>query len=268
MFRIAVIGLTGLLATACASTSGYILVPMDTDTIETRYERGFATVTSHRENSSVQIYPAGAEHNRRLTFDVAVVNHGGDPVNFGTENLALIIGEDRYRMYTREELAEEARRYAANQRAAAVVAGILVAYAAYELADSSGGGYVSTPYGVTTYGYNYFDAGAAAVGILGAAAGTAIAVDAINGELDNALGQLNGGALATTTVDPAHVYGGRVQALPFPETDPPPAVVELEVEFGGEVHRFPFNMFEGPANLTPYSSGLQTGNAQQVGKPN
>lgn len=259
------VALSGALTTACATTQGYTLRPVDTGDVEIRYERGFATVTSNGENGSVMVYPAGANSNRRLLFDVAVINYG-DTTNFGIENLELIVNGQSLGFFTRDELAEEARRQRNAQIAAAILIGAAAMYAANEMATTSGSGYISGPYGTTTYGYSHYNATAAMLGTALAAGATAAAINEINGSMEQTLGQLGGAALETTTIDPGYTFGGRATGRAFSAEELAEiSRVELVVDLGGEEHRFEFDMTSGAPNLYPYQSGL-VGDAVPAGK--
>ncbi|MEN0653420.1 MULTISPECIES: hypothetical protein [Hyphobacterium] len=255
----------GALTTACATT-GYTLRPVEAENTEIRYERGFATVTSYGEQGSVMVYPAGANSNRRLLFDVAVINHSETSVNFGLESLELIVNGQTVGFFTRDELAEEARRQRNAQIAAAILIGAAAAYAAADMASSSGHGYISGPYGTTTYAYSHYNATAAVLGSALAAGVTAEAISEINGSMERTLGELGGAALETTTVDSGYSFGGRATARPFEaEALPEISRVTLIANLGGEEHRFEFDMSVGAPNLYPYQSGL-VGDSAPAGK--
>lgn len=254
---IATVTAAAVILTGCAAT-GYRATPNALDDQTVRYDLGAPTVSQHSEQISLSVLPVGAGPDRRLIFDVAVINRGEEAFNFGVENLQLTIDGSPVSFFTHDELVAQAERERNAQIAAAIILGAAAAYSASQ-ARSTGHSTYSSPYGVSTYSYSYTDPTAAMLGSAMAGAVTAATVNAANENMQDTLRGLGQSALRTTTVDPGYSFGGRSIAQPIELEDEQTAEAVLTVEAGGETTRFHFDVSVGEGIRPEYGPAPRAG---------
>lgn len=213
------------------------------------YQQGIETIISQK-STVVEIRPASNSYrsNVRPQFVVAVFNGTNQPFDFSTENIQVYSDEKPIRVFTYDELVQEARR----KMAWAAVAAALGGYARTMQAANSGytyhygttnayayGSNGQSAYGYGSYsGYSY-NAAAAQQAEYAANAETAQEMQAINNAGAQTLSSLASTILKKTTVMPGAWYGGAVTMAPFPDPSQPHEIKVL-VTTGNDRHEFMF----------------------------
>ena len=226
--------------TACAHQ--YAAIPIKLAGQEIRYTQGRPTIFIDTLSGSVQLTPLGYDkEDSRLIFGAAAFNKGKSPANFGLENLVVTSAGHPLKTYSRDELAHEARVKAAWAAVGTALAGAAAAYAANANAYSTTNGYVTTPYGISTYAQTTYNPAIAYAGTAAAGAATGYALYSIKNSMDETIANLNGSILQTNTIDPGQSAGGEV-VVDLPKKVPSP--VKFDVSWNGQHYEFEFNVVQ------------------------
>jgi hypothetical protein len=209
--------------------------------------QGIATTFSDKEHGSVQVTPLTyvAEDNR-LVFGAAAFNKSESSTNFSLDGISATWNGTPLKLYTRDELAREARVKAAWQAAAVILAGAAAAYSASQDAYRTTNGTVSTMGGrpLVNYTATTYDPGAARLGQLAAGAATGYGLVQINNSLDNTIASLDGSILQMNTVDPGRSAGGSLVIDMPKDKKALPQPISISVNWNGDVHSFSYNVVE------------------------
>lgn len=232
--------LSAPLLTACATT--YSVTPVAGQDVETRYDRGMATLSSAKPNGVVRVSPLGFNEHGQIKFGVAAFNRTGEAVDFGVEDVSLAgMNGAPIPVYSANQLKKQEQGRAAWAAAAVALAGASSAYAAQQNAYSTTNATMTTPLGgVYVYRAQRYDATAAAIGVGAASAATAVSLDRINSGLDRTLASISGVVLQRTTIDPQASYGGEVVGDRLKGKYPQDVLVQ--VRFAGDEHSLRFQV--------------------------
>lgn len=234
--------IAALSTTVSGCTQNFAATPVVQTDQEIRYIQGVPTTFSDKPDSSIQITPIGyIPEDQRLVFGAAAFNKGTTAKNFGLENISVSFGATQLRIYTRDELAHEARVKAAWAAFAVALAGAAAAYSANQNAYRTTNGYVAGPGGVVTFASRTYDPGLAYAGTAAATAATGYGIVSIRNSLDNTISHLNGSVLQVNTVDPGASAGGEL-VVDMPKGKEYPLPINISVNWGGAVHSFAFNV--------------------------
>lgn len=233
---IAVIAASSLCVSACASS--YTVAPVAHEGQTIRYLRGQPSVFHEQEIGAIQVTPLGLNEKGRAVFAVAAFNDGGEPVNFGVENIDFAAGGADVRIFTYDELEKMAQTDAA-------IAMVIVALAGAATVAAANSGPTSTTTTYTPHGTYYSETTNYALQSLTtsvAVAQTTNAMSDVANGLDATLVELGDSVLQTTTIDPGSSFGGLVitDRITIPDDGALPAA--LTVEFNGETYAFDFSI--------------------------
>jgi hypothetical protein len=232
---------------ASAALSGcathYVVDPIAAPDQEVRYDRGTPTTYSELTNGAVQITPFGVdERDGRLVFGIAAYNKGQAPANFGVENIYLTASDGRQlRVYTADQLVQEAQARANGASVAVAILGIAAAVAAIDSASWTESGRYWTRRGPVRYVNRYHNPGAAVFGAVTAGVGTGLALGSIRNRLGHTIASIDNEILTTTTLDPDESFGGIVVGDKIGPNAAPHDVM-VTVNFNGEQHQFRFGI--------------------------
>jgi hypothetical protein len=244
----------GVLATGCAGT-GYRVTPRVVESQSIHYELGAPTITSHISDYSIAVVPVGADTDKRLVFDIAVINRGEGSANLGVENLTLLVNGVPVEFYTHAELVAEAEAIRNAQIAAGIILGAAMLYVAADAATTTNHGYVSTPYGTSTFAFQSYNPGIAyaAGSLAGNLTGQSIAQ--ANLDMQNTLNGLGSSSLRTSTIEPGYSYGGRATAHRFVIDEEQTGYAQLTVNIGDQQEMFEFDVEHGFGLIPRYNTG-------------
>lgn len=210
----------------CASVKPeYRMVPSGEHGVGVRFSRGNAAMISNGPAGSVMLLPVRYNSTSKLFFALAAFNTSGTPVNFGTEDVRILL-EDGALLYVQDYnfLRHQERLKAQRDLNAAWIDAGVEGYLAYR--DTQG-----LPDPVRRQ-------------IAYRTANGSYAVDAatIESRLRYAMSAWGRHVLQTTTIDPGAAFGGYVFAdqLLIPEGTRRQVIVE--VNFAGSPHRFTLNL--------------------------
>ncbi|UNK56191.1 hypothetical protein MNQ95_08365 [Pseudoxanthomonas daejeonensis] len=230
--------IAALMLSSCATT--YSITPVDTGAAMVTYGNGLPTTDLERANGAVQVTPLGVASNGRLTFAVAGYNKLVVPSDFGPEHFAARAGVAELRLYTYDQLEQEAQSAAAWAAFAVALTGAAAVYAANDQAWQTTDTTLYTPDGAYTVSTTTYDPALAAAGTAAATAATMAGIDFVGQQLDAARARLGDTILQSTTLDPQQAYGGYI-VVARPKVRPP-YVVEVSARWNNEDYRFRFNV--------------------------
>ena len=187
----------------------------------------------------------GARQNGRQTFRVAIANDSKETFNFGVENIRATIGGVAVPVLTRERLESMAKKRAAWSMVGMAMLGGLAAAAAASNATRTYNSTTVTPYGVYRTRATMYDPSAAALGTAASAAGTGVAIAAIDNRLQATIENLREDIVQTTTVDPDTSYGGvivldKIKLKGKDAKKPQPLILEFDRGNGRAPYRVEF----------------------------
>lgn len=254
--RVLIFLLLPVMITGCATTYSLNPVQLTAENQEVRYDKGVASITSFGEFGAIEIAPASHTFDDRLSFVVVAFNGTGVPLTLGTENVSIRYADETARVFTFEELEQQAQRQAAWASFAVALGSAAQSYSNAQAAHST----TTTTYSGSSTGtaFNQFGTTHLRTNTTGTAfsqtynpqvaqqleaqnrAQSQQQMAAIGNRLNTALAALGQNILRTTTVDPGQMFGGQVMgAKPRIRDGELPIVVE--VEFAGEIHTFEFS---------------------------
>ncbi|WP_293335837.1 hypothetical protein [Parvibaculum sp.] len=164
MIRIALFFISSIALSAC-TTAYTVSVSPSSNEQTTRYFDGVPAVISELANSVVVVIPPAHAVEKRGRFGIVSVNRGTNPINFGSENVAVEAADGAHvHVYSYAELLDEeksrqawaavaAALAAAGNSMQAANAGYTTSYGSYT--GSTYGTYGGSPYSATTYGSGY-----------------------------------------------------------------------------------------------------------------
>jgi len=231
--KVAAIAALSVFAAGCAAQN-YVASPLAQGDDQIRYTQGIPTTLADKQNGSIQLTSVGF-NDGRLIFGAAAFNKGAKPANFGLENVTVSSSGQVLRVYSRDELAHEAKVKAAWAAVATALAGAAAAYGASQAAYQHTNGTIITPRGgLISYQQTTYDPAVAAAGAAAAGAATAYGINSIKNSLDQTIANLNGTVLQINTVNPGQSIGGEIVVdLPKSKTYPQP--LEVSIRWNGEV---------------------------------
>jgi hypothetical protein len=235
-----------------ANAGNYTLAVAPSAVQTIRYDRGIASIDSVQGHSIVRVVNVAGNDKKTVSFVIGIVNAGGQPLNFGPENITIRpAGMQPISLTTYEQAMEAEQRRQSRER---FWSGVAAAGRGLSAADA-GNTYSSGIYSGTSSGYvgnnlitaqtngiysgTQYNSGAAL-------AAQRNARDVNAEERANlearwaARSSVNSNLLRTTTVDPGAMYGG-VATFPISgdlKKARGPVQVTLEVDVAGEKHTF------------------------------
>lgn len=236
------------------------VVPSAVQTI--RYDRGIASIDSVQERSIVRVVNVAGNDKKTVSFVIGIVNAGGQPLNFGPENITIRPTGMRPIALTTYEVAMEAERKKQGREKFWATVGALGRGLS---ATDAGTTYTSGTYGGTTSGWVGNDLVTAQTsGIYSGTqynSGAALAAQRNAQEMNAqdranlearwaARSSANGNLLRTTTVDPGMMYGG-IAIFPISKeikTARGPVQITIEVDVAGERHTFLAQLSDAPVS--------------------
>jgi hypothetical protein len=242
MKNVAAVAALSLFAAGCAAQN-YVAAPIAQGDEQIRYTQGISTTLADKRNGSIQLTAVGfLPNDSRLVFGAAAFNKGAQPANFGLDDITVTSGGTALRVYSRDELAHEAKVKAAWAAFATALAGAAAAYGANQAAYQHTNGTIVTPRGgLISYQQTTYDPAVAAAGAAAAGAATAYGINSIKNSLDQTIANLNGSVLQINTVNPGQSVGGEIVVdLPKSKTYPQP--LEVSIRWNGELYSFEFNV--------------------------
>lgn len=217
------IGLSALvLASGCATVEPeYRMIPTGDHNVGVRFSRGNAAMVSNGQAGAVMLLPVRYNATSKMFFAVAAFNTSGQPINFGTEDVRILL-EDGQRLYVQNfnYLRHQERIKAQRDLNAAWIDAGVEGYLAY----------------LNTEGLQ--ERTRHQIAYRTAAGAYAVDSATIESRLRRAISTWGRNVLQTTTIDSGATFGGYVYAdqLPIPEGTHRQIVVE--VNFAGAPHRF------------------------------
>lgn len=242
-----IVGLAAFSFSGLASAKAtYLDLYAQGDRQRARMDSGVEAVDSALPNSSVRVVESEEKVSKRGQFSVAVFNASGAPINFGTENVTVAVGNSPpMPTVTYERLVKEEKN---RMMWAAVAAGLNAAsnnIAASQAGYSSGTvAYSGATYGrygtVNSYGtgsYSGYNAGAAYAAQATANTQNEQIFGRLAAESAASLQALKAN-LRTTTIDPGSSFGGLIMFDIPPKARKPaePIPIRIIVEIAGEKH--------------------------------
>lgn len=203
----ALVAIASLLTPTLAFAREPVITPVTSETAKIRYVQGVPSVTVDDETGGVMVTP-GPRQNGRQTFRIAIANDGTEPINFGVENIRATVGGVAVPVLTRQRLEEMAKSRAAWSMVGMAMLGGLAAAAAASNSTRTYNSTTVTPYGVYRSQTRIYDPSSAALGTAASAAGTGVAIAAIDNRLQTTIENLREDIVQTTTVDSGTSYGG------------------------------------------------------------
>ncbi|WP_312687662.1 hypothetical protein [Brevundimonas nasdae] len=233
--------------TGCASVAPeYRMVPSGEHGVGVRFSHGNAAMISNGPAGSVMLLPVRYNSTSKMFFALAAFNTSGTPVNFGTEDVRILL-EDGTPLYVQDYnfLRHQERLKAQHDLNAAWIDAGVEGYLAYR--NSQG-----LPDPVRRQ-------------IAYRTASGSYAVDAATIEirLRHAMSAWGRHVLQTTTIDPGAAFGGYVFAdqLLIPEGTHRQVIVEIN--FAGSPHRFTLNLVPSGTDF-PVPTGIPATPRQTV----
>ncbi|MBV5258963.1 hypothetical protein FLX56_11115 [Synechococcus moorigangaii CMS01] len=253
--RILLCLMSALAVAGCATTYSLSPVPLTVENQEIRYVRGVPSVTSFGASGAVEVAPASHSFDDRLSFVVVAFNGTETPLTLGTENVSIRYADETARVFTFDELEQEARRQAAWEAFAVALGSAAQSYSNAQAGYST----TTTTYSGTTTGtaFNRFGTTQVQANTMGTAfsqtynpqvvqqleaenrAQAQQQMAMIGDRLSTALSALGQNILRTTTIEPGQLFGGQVVGAK-PRIRDNQLPVTVEVEFAGETHSFEF----------------------------
>jgi hypothetical protein len=242
-----------------AFAGNYTLAVAPTAVQTIRYDRGIASIDSVHEHSIVRVVNVAGNDKKTVAFVIGIVNAGGQPLNFGPENISVRpAGMKPIALTTYEQAMEAERKKQGREKFWAGVA----AFGRGLSAADAGNTYSSGIYSGTASGYvGNSLVTAQTSGIYSGTqsnSGAALAAQR-NAQEMNAQDRANleqrwagrsaatNNLLRTTTVDPGTMYGG-IAIFPISrelKRTRGAVQVTIEVDVGGEKHTFLARLSEG-----------------------
>jgi len=203
-YRVAASALAFALPTAAVAADRMVVHPVQIGQETVRYNQGVATLDLWSESGAVQLTPLPM-YRGSLAFSVAVFNGGGQPVNFGIQNIIVDMGGQQVAIFTREDLERRAENRARWRQFFLALGG------AFSAAATQTSTYRATT--ITPYGGAYYTTvtGPSLVGELRAEAtrrDAIFGIGAIQARLDQTRAQLANEIVQLSTVDPGDGYAG------------------------------------------------------------
>ena len=242
-----------LMASSGPAFAGNYTLAVSPSAVQTiRYDRGIASIDSVQQHSIVRFVNVAGNDKKTASFVIGIVNAGGQPLNFGPENITIRpAGMKPIALTTYEQATEAERKKQGREKFWAGVA----AFGRGLSAADAGNTYSSGIYSGTTSGYvgnNLVTAQTS--GIYSGTqynSGAALAAQRNAREMNAedradlearwaARSSTNSNLLRTTTVDPGAMYGG-IATFPISgdlKKARGPVQVTVEVDVGGEKHVF------------------------------
>ena len=216
----------GAALVGCASVEPeYRMVPSGEHGVGVRFSRGNAAMISNGPAGSVMLLPVRYNSTSKMFFAVAAFNTSNTPVNFGTEDVRILL-DDGTPLYVQDYnfLRHQERVKAQRDLNAAWLDAGVEGYLAYR--DAEG-----LP-----------DRMRHQIAYRTASGSYAVDAATIEGRLRHAMSAWGRRVLQTTTIDSGAAFGGYVFAdqLLIPEGTRRQVVVE--VNFAGSPHRFTINL--------------------------
>ena len=223
-----------LLATliTCAALSGcasvkpeYRMVPSGEHGVGVRFSRGNAAMISNGPAGSVMLLPVRYNSTSKMFFALAAFNTSGTPVNFGTEDVRILL-EDGALLYVQDYnfLRHQERLKAQHDLNAAWIDAGVEGYLAYRGAQ------------------NLPDPLRRQIAYRTANGSYAVDAATIENRLRLAMSAWGRHVLQTTTIDPGAAFGGYVFADQLLIPEGTRRQVNIEVNFAGSTHRFTLNL--------------------------
>lgn len=208
--------------TGCASVEPeYRMIPTGEHDVGVRFSRGNAAMVSNGPAGSVMLLPVRYNATSKLFFALSAFNTSGEPINFGTEDVSIIL-EDGQRLYVQDfnYLRHQERTQAQRELNNAWIDAGVEGYLAY----------------LNTEGLS--DHTRQRIAYRTAAGAYAVDSATIESRLRLAVHTWGRTVLQTTTIDSGATFGGYVYAdqLLIPEGTHRQIIVE--VNFAGVPHRF------------------------------
>ena len=131
--RFLAISMLALLA-GCATKSEMKMTPAASEDVGVRFSRGEAFMLSGGDRGAVMVVPRRYDGNsQRVALVVAGYNRSGQPINFGAENVTLILdNSDQLPVYTYDSIRRRLKGQADQQRVAAFAEAMMVGLSTYE----------------------------------------------------------------------------------------------------------------------------------------
>jgi hypothetical protein len=200
-----------------------------------RFLKGVATLDLQQQLGAVQVRWLGFDHNDSV-FAVGVYNAGGEPANFGLENVYANVNGSDVRIFSAQELARQAKSRATWSQIGLALVGAIGSAAAASTRNSYTGS-VSGPGGTYVYSGSYPNlAGQLQANAI--ASDTAFGLALIQQRLDATVGAIGDHVIQRTTVDPGFAYGGLV-LVDKVDYGKAPLEMSLTIDWNGE--RYPFS---------------------------
>lgn len=259
-------GLTVALVTAPvpAYADDYTLAVTPSAVQTIRYDRGIASIDSVQEHSIVRIVNVAGNDKKTVSFIIGVVNAGGQPLNFGPENITISPAEMQpIALTTYEDAMEAERKMQGREKFWAGLAAFgrglstLDAGTTYSSGSYSGtaSGYVGNNFVTAqthgSYSGTEYNSGAELAAQRDAREMNAQDRAELEEKWANRLATANN-LLRTTTVDPGMMYGG-IAIFPISKEIKRargPVQVTIEVDVAGEKHTFLARLADAPLSAS------------------
>ncbi|WP_158914049.1 hypothetical protein [Caulobacter sp. S45] len=231
------LGVVAMVLAGCATTQ-YTVAPVAETGLNVTYNQGTAIVDSDTLKGAVKVTLLGSTAHGRIRLGIAVLNKNVGPENIGFESVRILDAQGApMHALDHDEMIRIAQRQANAARFAVALVGGLSAVANAQAATTTTYGSVGgTRFHATTYNpylaNQLNDQTAAATGG---------ALNTIDGRLANAMAQINGSALQTTTVLPQQTYAGEL-VVDGPKDHRGEGQITVTVHFADEDHVFHFNL--------------------------
>jgi hypothetical protein len=226
------------------------MYPVQTGAETERFQRGVPTVTLELPSGAIVVTPLPFDHGS-MSLGLAVYNKGGQPANFGIENIVVMAGDEPLSVFSVDQLESKAKNRAMwSAIGVAMLAGAAAAAASQAHNTNSYRSVTRTPWGTVSHVAQWRDN---TPGIIGATAATAAGVAGVVGiqnRLAFTLENLATDIVQTTTIDPDASYGGRI-VLSKPAKAKPPFDVKITVAWNGATFPFTFRVTPAGTNVPP-----------------
>ena len=224
---------------ACSTVKPeYRMIPTAENGVGVRFSRGNAAMVSNGPSGSVMLLPVRYNSSSKLYFVVAAFNSSGTPINFGTEDVRIIL-DDGSPLYVQDfNFLRQAERVKAQHdiNAAWIEAG-LDGYLAY--LDSEG----------------LSEAHRRQIAYRTASGSYATSTATIESRLRRAIAAWGRNVLQTTTIDPGATFGGFVFANQMLIPEGTTRRIMVEVNFAGAPHRFTLDLAPSGTDM-PIPTGI------------
>lgn len=250
MKKLIFIPIVGILLQGCGTS--YQFDPQIQKGQKEVYIEGVETVIS-KKKANVAVRSAGKTYSyeNRPKLIISVSNKTNNPFNFSTNNIKVFVDGKAHKVYTYDELVDEAKTQEVWSSVAAGLAGTARSYNA----SSSGYSYNYNPYGTTnysrsTYGYNTYPSSTYTYNYAAAQQARNVANSQTDSEMrhirnqtEQSLEELKATMLKKTTIQPKSTYGGYVTFEDI-QVKEKPHKVKVIVSAAGQEHMFVFNHFK------------------------